>query len=206
MQARYALERSAWSEAATLAVPANGAPYVEAVARFARAIGAARSGKTAQAEAEVATLATLRDSLKVHNDVYWATIVDAQRLAATAWIAHARGRNDEAVRLAQQGAELEETVEKHPVTPGPLLPARELEGDLLMALGRHASALRSYEKTLEREPRRARALFGAAQAAEKSGNRAAARARYEELSRLMDRADASRTEAAAARAYLARSR
>jgi tetratricopeptide (TPR) repeat protein len=110
------------------------------------------------------------------------------------------------LRLAKQGAELEQTVEKHPVTPGPLLPARELEGDLLTALGRHAEALRSYEMTLEREPRRARALFGAARAAEKSGNHAVARARYEELSRLMDRADPSRTEAAAARAYLAQSR
>jgi hypothetical protein len=206
MQARYALERSAWSEAATLAVPANSAAYVEAVARFARAIGSARSGKAAQAEAEVAALATLRDSLTAHNDAYWATIVEAQRLAAAAWIAHAGGRTDEALRLAKQGAELEETVEKHPVTPGPLLPARELQGDLLMTVGRHVDALRAYEMTLEREPRRARALFGAAQAAEKSGNQAVARARYEELSRLMDRADPSRREAAAARAYLAKSR
>lgn len=205
MQARYALERSAWAEAAVVAVPAKSAPYVEAVARFARAIGAARSGNAAQAEAEVVALAALRDSLKARNDAYWATIVEAQRLAASAWIAHARGRNDEALRLAKQAAELEETVEKHPVTPGPLLPARELEADLLMTMGRHADALRSYEMTLEREPRRARALFGAAQAAEKSGNRAVARTRYEELARLMDRADASRREPTAARAYLGRS-
>jgi tetratricopeptide (TPR) repeat protein len=206
MQARYALERSAWAEAAALPVPAKSVAYVEAVARFARAIGAARSGKTASAEAEVAAMAALRDSLRARNDVYWSTIVEAQRLAAAAWIAHARGRTDEALRLARQGADLEETVEKHPVTPGPLLPARELEGDLLMTLGRYADALRSYEKTLEREPRRARALFGAAQAAEKSGNHAVARARYEELSRLMSRADPARKEAAAARAYLAQAR
>ncbi|MGQ0713662.1 MAG: hypothetical protein ACT4PJ_08000 [Gemmatimonadaceae bacterium] len=203
MQARYALERSTWKDAAGIAVPVKAAPYAEAVARFTRAIGAARSGAVAQAETEAAALAALRDSLRAHNDTYWATIVEAQRLAAAAWIAHAQGRNDEAVRLARQGSDLEETVEKHPVTPGPLLPARELEGDLLMALGRHADALRAYEMTLQREPRRGRALFGAAQAAEKLGNASVARARFEELARLMDRADQSRAEAAAARAYLA---
>jgi tetratricopeptide (TPR) repeat protein len=130
--------------------------------------------------------------------------VEAQRLAASAWVARAEGRNDDAVHLARQGAELEETVEKHPVTPGPLLPARELEADLLMELGRPADALRSYEMTLVREPRRARALFGAARAAEKSGNTSAARSHYEQLSRLMERADASRAEARIAKEFLTR--
>ena len=204
MQARYPLERSAWAEAAALPVPAGSAPFVEAIARFARAVGSARSGNTAQAKVEVSALAALRDSLAARRDSYWATIVDAQRLAASAWIAKGEGKTDEAVRLAREGAELEETVEKHPVTPGPLLPARELEGDLLLELGRAPDALRSYEKTLEREPRRARALFGAARAAEKSGNRPAARAHYEELALLMKEADASRVEAKAARDYLKR--
>lgn len=95
-------------------------------------------------------------------------------------------------------------MEKHPVTPGPLLPARELEGDLLLELGRSTDALRAYEMTLAREPRRARALFGAARAAEKAGNRTVARARYQELLRLMDRADASRPEVRAAKMFLAR--
>jgi tetratricopeptide (TPR) repeat protein len=204
MQARYPLERSNWRDAAALPVPRGSVPYVEAVTRFARAIGAARSGSVVQAKADLGALETLRDSLKAINDSYWATIVDAQRLAAAAWVARADGRNDEAVRLARQGAELEETVEKHPVTPGPLLPARELEGDLLMELGRPADALRSYEATLLREPRRARALFGAAQAAEKSGNRPAAERRYRELLDLMAAADASRPEPKAARAFLGR--
>ena len=206
MQARYALERSAWKAAAALPVPEKAAPFVEAVTRFARAVGAARGGAPAQAREEVAALAALRDTLKARNDTYWATIVDAQRLAASAWIARAEGKTTEAVRLARAGAELEETVEKHPVTPGPLLPARELEGDLLLELGRPAEALRSYEMTLAREPRRARALYGAARAAERAGNRAVARARYEELIRLMDRADPSRPEPKAARAFLARAR
>jgi tetratricopeptide (TPR) repeat protein len=202
MQARYALERSAWAEAAALALPEKAPPFIEAVTRFARAIGAARSGANAQADAEVAALAVLRDSLKAHNDSYWATIVDAQRLAASAWTARAAGRRDDAVRLAREGADLEETVGKHPVTPGPLLPARELEGDLLLELGRPAEALKSYERTLALEPRRARALFGAARAAEKSGNRAEAKRRYVELLALMDRADASRGEVKVAKAFL----
>jgi tetratricopeptide (TPR) repeat protein len=205
MQARYALERGAWAEATTVQVPQSGAPFIAAVARFARAIGAARSGNSASAKAEVAALATLRDSLKAHGDTYWTTIVEAQRLAASAWIATAKGRHDEAMRLAREGADLEETVEKHPVTPGPLLPARELQGDLLMALGRHAEALEAYERTLTREPNRARALYGAARAAERSGNASLARTHYESLATLMANADTSREEARAAKAYLGRS-
>jgi len=202
MPARFALERSAWADAAALPIPDKSVPFVEAVTRFARAIGAARSGNPSQAGAEVAALGALRDTLKARKDSYWSTIVEAQRLAASAWIARADGRNDEAVRLAREGAELEETVEKHPVTPGPLLPARELEGDLLLELGRAGDALRSYDMTLAREPRRARALFGAARAAEKSGNQAEANRRYTELLALMNRADPSRGEVKAAKAFL----
>jgi tetratricopeptide (TPR) repeat protein len=204
MQARYPLERAAWSEAAKLAVPVTTTPYVEAVARFARAIGAARSGDPTSARADATALAVLRDTLKARNDTYWSTIVEAQRLAATAWIARATGNDAEAVRLARQAADLEETVEKHPVTPGPLLPARELEGDLLLELNRPADALRAYEATLMREPNRARALFGAARAAERAGNAAVARARYGELLQVMNRADVSRPEPRTARAYLGR--
>ena len=202
MPARYALERSAWSDAAALPVP-EGAPFVVAVARFARAIGMARGGDPAGASAEVAALGALRDSLEAGRDSYWATIVGAQRLAASAWVAHAEGRSEDALRLAREAAELEETVEKHPVTPGPLLPARELQADLFMDLGRPADALVSYELTLDREPNRARTIYGAARAAEKSGDTATARARYEELSRLMEHADESRPEPKAARRFLA---
>ena len=202
MPARFALERSAWSDAAALPVP-SGAPYVVAVARFARAIGSARSGDAAAARAEVAALDALRDSLEAKNDSYWATIVGAQSLAASAWAAHAEGNDEEALRLAREGAELEETVEKHPVTPGPLLPARELEADLLMELGRPTEALRAYEMTLDREPGRARTIYGAALAAERAGDTTTARARYEELARLMANADASRPEPKAAEKFLA---
>ena len=204
MPARYALERADWAAAAALPVPEKAAPFAEAVARFARAVGAARSGRPAQSRAEEQALAALHDTLVARGDAYWATIVEAQRLAAAAWIAHGEGRDEEAVRRAKAGAELEETVEKHPVTPGPLLPARELEGDLLLELGRPADALRSYEQTLAREPRRARALYGAARAAERAGKRDVARARYRELLAVMAHADPARPEPRAARAFLSR--
>jgi tetratricopeptide (TPR) repeat protein len=202
MPARYAIERGAWAEAAALALPTGAPPYAQALSHFARAIGAARSGDAAAAGADVAELGRLKAALDAANDSYWATVVEAQRLAAAAWVARADGDDERAVQLARQAADLEETVEKHPVTPGPLLPARELEGDLLLELGRAADALAAYTRTLEREPRRARALFGAARAAEQAGNAATAAARYRELIELMEKADPSRTEVQAARAYL----
>jgi tetratricopeptide (TPR) repeat protein len=202
MPARYALEREAWGEAANLKVPAEGAPYVQAVTRFARAIGAARAGRPDAARADVAALADLKAALDKAKDTYWATIVEAERLAASAWVSFARGDTAAALRLARSAAELEETVEKHPVTPGPILPARELEGDLFLLLGRPADALASYEKTLQREPRRARTLYGAARAAEQAGNAAVARAKYTELMDVMSKADQTRSEPAAARKYL----
>ncbi|CAN5706502.1 hypothetical protein BH23GEM11_BH23GEM11_05930 [soil metagenome] len=204
MQARYALERDRWEEAVHVPVPDNAQPFVQAVSRFARALGAARSGQPEVAVAELDAMVSLREELERANDGYWATVVEAQRLAAAAWVALAEGDEVGALSLASQGAELESTVEKHPVTPGPLLPARELEGDLLMALDRPAEALRAYERTLENEPRRARALYGAARAADQAGESAVARAHYEALLELMAEADPDRQALRAARDYLAR--
>ena len=202
MQARYALERGRWEEAAQLRVPVGAPPYVEAVTRFARALGAARSARPDLARSEIARLDSLRDVLRQSGDAYWATVVEAQGLAAAAWVARAGRHDADALRLARAGADLEETVEKHPVTPGPLIPARELEGDLLLELGRPADALASYERTLTREPNRARALAGAARAAERGGNMDRARRHYTALAKLMDRADPDRPEAKAAKAFL----
>jgi tetratricopeptide (TPR) repeat protein len=203
MPARYALERSDWARAAALQPVPKAPPFADAVTRFANAVGAARSGDLPRAKAAVAKLEEIRDTLRGRNDAYWATIVEAQRLAASAWVARGERRTTEALQLAKQAADLEETVEKHPVTPGPLLPARELEADLLAALGRHAEALRAYQATMEREPRRARALHGAAVAAAKAGKRADARRYYAELLDLMKEADSARPEPAAARKFLA---
>jgi tetratricopeptide (TPR) repeat protein len=204
MHARLTLERGAWSDAAGLRALPGAPPHVQAITRFARAVGAARGGQPAAAREDVAALAALRDSLAGRRESYWATIVDAQRLAAEAWLARAEGDDARALRLAEEAAALEETVEKHPVTPGPLLPARELLGDLLMELGRPADAQRAYEATLVREPNRARALFGAAGAAERAGDAASARRHYEHLLQVMRAADAGRREVQTARAFLAR--
>jgi hypothetical protein len=203
MPARFALERNAWRDAAALPLPVGALPYVEAITRFARAVGAARSGAPAEADADVAALAGLHAELERRGDREWAVRVDAQRQAAAAWIAFGRGDTAGALRLAAAAADLEDSVEKHPVTPGPILPARELFADMLAELGRHDDALAEYERTLQREPRRGRALFGAARAAELAGNAPAARAHYTELLEVMADADATRPEPAAARRFLA---
>jgi len=201
MHARYALERNRWEEAARLEVSDQAVPYVEAVTRFARAVGAARGGEPDQARSEVRRLEELRDELRSQGEDYWATVTEAQRLASAAWIALADGDHEGALSLARDGADLEGTVEKHPVTPGPLLPALELLGDLLMELDRPADALRAYEATLEKERNRARAHFGASLAAEAAGDRDAADRHHGVLLELLKNADEGRRDLEAARAW-----
>ena len=203
--ARYALERGRWNEAAQLVVrPSPGFRAAEAITHFARGIGSARSGAMASARKEVAELESIRKDLEQRKDIYWALIVGAQRLAVSAWIAQSEGNTAEALRLAEQAAEIEEAADKHPVTPGPILPARELQGDLLLKVGRPAEALKAYEMTLAREPNRARTIFGAARAAELSGDRAAAHKHYQQFVKLMGEANGGRQELKTARAFLTR--
>jgi tetratricopeptide (TPR) repeat protein len=201
MQARYALERNDWASAAGLRVIPT-APAAEAVTHFARGLGAARSGRVEAARAELAELERMVSALTAQNDPYWPVVVDAQRLAVTAWIAHAEGDHAEALYQARLAAEREETVEKHPVTPGPLIPARELYGDLLAEHGDPAGALAAYEATLTREPNRERTLLGAARAARGSGRDDLARRYYGALVEVLDPAS-SRPELAEARRFLA---
>jgi tetratricopeptide (TPR) repeat protein len=199
MPARYALERGAWDEAASLEPGASNLPAAAGVRRFARGIGAARLGRLDAAVAEMAALEQLRDELRRRNDNEWAERLEAQRLAIGAWVASARGNTDEALTLARHAADLEEFVDKHPVTPGPILPARELQGDLLMALGRPVDALQAYEAALAHEPNRSRTLFGAAQAAEAAGEPGRARELYAAYLRLMWGATGDRPQIQTAR-------
>jgi tetratricopeptide (TPR) repeat protein len=157
-----------------------------AVTHFAKGIGAARSGDIALAKAQTAELEKIVAALTARKDPYWPVVVDAQRIAVSAWIAHAEGRHDEALRLAREAADKEELVEKHPVTPGPLIPARELLGDILMVHNRPADALVAYEATLKREPNRTRTILGAARAAKAAGKPDAAKAHYRSLLDVMD--------------------
>ena len=202
MPARFAVERGNWREAAQLQPRAGNFLYPEALTHFARALGAARSGDSAAAEKEVQQLASLRDSLKSKKNVYWATEVEVSWLAAAGWTALAQGKNDEALGLMRNAADTEDRNEKHIVTPGRILPARELLGDMLMALNRPAEALKEYEASQHREPNRFRGLAGAAQAAAQAGDAAKAREYYAKLVELAGNGD-PRPELKRAKAYLA---
>lgn len=197
--ARFALERNAWREAAALRVRKTKAfTPAEAITHFARGLGAARSGDLPAARAAVAALAEIETTLPA-SQAYWARLVRAQRMSVEAWVALGEGKRDEAVRLATEAASLEDGTDKHPVTPGHVLPAREVLADLLLEMGRHAEARQAYEAVLAKEPHRARSVYGAARAAELLGDRAGARARYQEYVKLMEKADTERPELIAAR-------
>jgi tetratricopeptide (TPR) repeat protein len=205
-QARMALERGAWKEAAQLAVTQSVFANTEAITYFARGIGAARSGDAAAAEKEVQQLVLMRDALRAKKDNYWATEVEVQRLAVAAWTVFARGSSaEEALALMRQAADLEDKSEKHIVTPARMLPARELLGDMLMALKQPAAALTEYEKSFLREPNRFRGFAGAAQAAADAGDTAKARKYFSQLVALAGGGEA-RPELVRAKAYLAGNR
>jgi tetratricopeptide (TPR) repeat protein len=167
--ARYALERGRWAEAAALEVapawfPWAQFPYAEAITHFARAVGAARSGDAAGARQSVARLDALHQAAVDAKIGYWPAQIEIQRRAAAGWLAHAEGRNEDALRLLKEAVDLEAATDKHPVTPGPVVPARELHADLLMELGRPAEALAEYEASLKIAPNRRYALAGATRA------------------------------------------
>jgi hypothetical protein len=162
--ARYAVERRQWGEAAALTVPKNISfekfPYAEANIQFARALGGARSGDLATARDAVARLDALHQALTG----YWADQVEIQRLGAAAWLAHAEKKDDEALRFQQQAADLESRTEKHPVTPGAIVPARELLAEMLLEVGRPADALAEIDRDLVAAPNRKNALWLKSQA------------------------------------------
>ena len=168
------------------------------------ALGAARTGDATRARAEVDTLAQIEAQLADLGgaQAQWSTQVKIQRLAASAWAARAVGESARAMQLAKEAADLEDVTEKHPVTPGPILPARELEGDLLLDLGHPREALAAYEASLVRQPNRGRSLLGAARAAQAAGDRAVARDWYRKLSRLMAPGDGTWPELREARRAL----
>ena len=172
MPARLAVELENWQAAAALPVVENPT-HAEAVGVFGKALGAARAGDVAGAEAAMKQLERVVADRQQKNDEYWATLIEAQRLAVRAWVEHAQGQHDAALQTARAAADLEDKFEKHAVTPGPLIPARELLGDILLVHGKPADALVAYEATLKREPNRFRALLGAAKAAKAAGNTAA---------------------------------
>ena len=202
--ARYAIERGDWKAAATLEVRPTKFAHVEAISHFARAVGAARSGNPDAAQAEVTKLAELRDKLREQKNAYWAEQVDIQHRIATAWLMQAQGKGDDAVKALAAAADAEDKTEKSPVTPGPLAPARELLGSMLLERGDAAGALAAFEATLKKEPNRFNAYAGAAAAADKLGDKAKATAYYEKLTALANGSGSDRPALAAAKTYLAK--
>ncbi|MGH8832496.1 MAG: hypothetical protein ACREXV_15630 [Polaromonas sp.] len=204
MPARYALERGAWREAMQLQPQVTKYPFTDAIIYFARALGAARVGDVASAEKDAQQLAVLHKALQDARNTYWASEVEMQRLAVAGWIALAQGQSDDAVKLMRAAADLEDRSEKHIVTPGRVLPARELLGDMLMQLQLPAQALKEYEASQLREPNRFRGLYGAARAADASGDRQRAMDYYARLLTLAKDADGARPELVQARMFVAK--
>ena len=205
MPARYALERGDWKLATKLESKSSGFAFTAALTHFARAIGAARSGDVELANRETVQLTRLRDELKSAKNEYWAGEVEISRMAASAWTALAQGRKAEALSLMQSAADAEDKSEKHIVTPGRLLPARELLGDMLLELGRAADALKEFEATQIREPSRFRSYYGAAIAAEKVRDTSKAAQYFSKLIQLADGPN-ERSELTKAKKFMAKAK
>jgi hypothetical protein len=173
--ARYALERGAWRDAANLEARKTQFPWTDAITYFARAVGAARSGDTLASRRSITELERVRDELTRMKEAYWTEQTEIQILGASAWLAFAEGRNDDALTAMKLAADRESATEKNAVTPGPLAPAREMLGEMLLRLNRPREALEQFEQTLKVEPRRYRSVAGAAKAAKAAGDRTALR-------------------------------
>ncbi len=200
--ARLAVERGDWKTAAALPVRPSTYPFVDAQTHFARALGAARSGNPEAAEQEVQAIGKLLGALQEAKNAYWATEVEVSGLAALAWTRFAQGKLDEAESRMRQAADMEDKNDKHIVTPGRIVPARELLGDLLLEMKRPADALKEYEMSQQREPNRFRGLSGAASAALQAGDAAKAKRYYAQLVQVAGKGD-PRPELDTARKYLA---
>lgn len=204
---RIALENKQWMAAANLELhnpefPWEQFPWEKSVLHFARALGASRIGKIDLAEQELSTLQSLHGQLVAKNDTYKAKQVLIQIKGAQAWIQFAKGKRNEAVTLMKEAADLEDTTEKHPVTPGEVIPARELLGDLLLAMNKPSEALAAYEADLKGRPNRFNGLYGAAMAAKNAGDTRKAKTYYESLLKLVEGSESDRPEILAARAFV----
>jgi hypothetical protein len=205
--ARYALERRRWKEAAALNLhptnfPWQKFPYAEAIVYFARAIGAARGGDRAAARKDLDKLATIQKALADAREVYWASQVEIQRLSAAAWIAKAEGRSEEALKFMRSAASLEDSTEKHPVTPGAVIPARELLAEMLIEMNQYEQALGELETSLRSSPNRFNALYGMVRAAKSLGDKERLNTAYAKLIELCKQADGERPELSEAKQSL----
>jgi tetratricopeptide (TPR) repeat protein len=192
--ARYALERGQWVEAASLTPSPAPTPFTEAITHFARALGAARSGNPSAATADIERLAALRDKEQELKDPYWTEQIDIQRRVALAWQTFAAGKNEEGLAQMSAAADAEDATDKSAISPGPLAPARELYGEMLLEAGKTKEALAAFEMTMKKEPNRFRGIAGAARAAEKLGDKTRAATYYKKLLEVAKAADTERPE------------
>jgi tetratricopeptide (TPR) repeat protein len=187
--AGYALERQDWKQSTQLTLHETPFPYTDAITWFARGLGAARQGHAPAANESAAALQQIRERLSKASENYWARQVEIQEVGVRAWAALAEGKKEEALRQMKAAAELENGTEKSAVTPGPLAPARELLGEMLLEMNEPAQALEQFEETLKKEPGRFNALYGAAHAAQLSGNSEASQEYFRELLNVCIHAD-----------------
>jgi hypothetical protein len=199
--ARYCLERRAWAEAAQLEPMASPYPYADAITYLARGLGAAHLNDGANARASIASLATIRDTLQHEGESYWANQIEIQRREVAAVLASAEGHAEEAMTGMRGAADLEDKTELATVTPGPLTPAREMLGEMLLQAKHPTQALQEFEATLVNNPNRFWSLYGAAQAATQAKQTRKASDYYQRLVTMTKKADGpARPELAEVRA------
>lgn len=204
---RYLLENKNWKEAAALQIPQanvawNKFPWQEAIIHYTRLLGAAHTGNADEANKELATLNQLRDTLDKQKDGYKAKEVDIQINTGEAWMQFAFGDKSNALHIMKLAADMEDSTEKHPVTPGEVLPARELLGDMLLQANQHTEALRAYEAVLRKSPNRFNSLYNAGIAADRSGDTQKAVAYFKQLLAIADTAHPGRPEIVTAHFFL----
>ena len=205
---RYVLENKLWKEAASLETyPANFPwekfPWQNAIIHFTRLLGNAHTGNIDSAKQELKKLQTLHDMLVTRKNVYEANQVEIQFKAGEAWILLGEGKKEEALKMMNIAAELEDKTEKHPVTPGEVIPARELLADMLLQMNKSNEALIAYEADLKKHPNRFNGLYGAAVASERIKNIAKAKDYYSQLLKIAPSTEANRVELEKAKSFLA---
>lgn len=201
LPARYALERRNWTEAAAItSLHESKLKWPSGLTAFTKGYGLARLGDLAGARRQLAVLENIEHEMARPRDPFWSDYIEALRRGLQAWIAHSEDREPEALALMRSGADLEDATEKHPVTPGSMLPLRELLGELLLEQHDGKHALLEYETALRHTPHRLAALYGAARAAEAADDAAKARSYYAQIVEQCSRADGDRAEIKQARA------
>ena len=205
--ARYVLENKLWKEAAVIHVDNEkfswqNFPWQKAMIHFSRLLGAVHTGQTENAETELKNLKNIHDTLIAQKDSYKTNQVMIQIKTSQAWILLVKGNQNEALKLMNAAATMEDNTEKHPVTPGEVIPARELLADMLMQLNKPAEALLAYEEDLKKHPNRFNGLYGAATSAAKSNNLKKANDYYTQLLTLANAATVNRPEMETAKQYL----